>query len=55
MTTVTITHKIESLNGDNYMTWRRQIKWILEDQDLWPFVNGEAEELEPVGQSKRII
>ena len=30
------------------MTWHRQIEWILEDQDLWPFVNEEAKELELV-------
>ena len=45
---MTNTHKIKPLNGDNYATWHRRIEWILEDQDLWPFVNGEAEEPEPV-------
>ena len=37
-------HKIDSLNRDNYATWQCHLKWILDDQDLWDITVGiEAE------------
>ena len=28
-------YKINPLNGDNYVAWRRWLEWILDDLDLW--------------------
>jgi Domain of unknown function (DUF4219) len=28
-------YKVDPLNRDNYAVWRRQLKWILNNLDLW--------------------
>ena len=39
-------YKIDPLNGDNYAVWRRRLKWILDDLDLWDVMIGR--EMEPL-------
>ena len=40
MSATATSYKIEPLNGDNYLAWRRRIEWILDDLDLWTVANG---------------
>ena len=44
MSTTNNTYKIEPLNGENYVTWRRHLEWILDDLDLWVVTNGTEKE-----------
>ena len=39
-------YKINPLNGDNYVAWRRWLEWILDDLDLWDITIGR--EMEPL-------
>ena len=41
------TYKINPLNRDNYMAWHWQLKWILDDLDLWDITIGREMELLP--------
>ena len=43
----TNTHKIDPLNGDNYIAWRRCLKWILDDLELWELTNSAEAEPKP--------
>ena len=40
------TYKIDPLNRDNYTAWCWQLKWILDDLDLWDIMIGR--EMEPL-------
>ena len=46
----TNTYKIDLLTGNNYITWQRHLKWILDDLALWALTNGLEQEPEPVDQ-----
>ena len=35
--------KIESLTGNNYQSWKYNIKLVLMDRGLWGFVTGDEE------------
>jgi Domain of unknown function (DUF4219) len=47
MSNATTSYKIDLLNGDNYTAWRRRLKWILDDQDLWEVTTGTEAESVP--------
>ena len=46
------TYKINPLNGDNYVAWCWQLKWILDNLDLWDLIIGREMELLPVNADK---
>ena len=46
------TYKIDPLNGDNYVAWRRRLKWILDDLDLWDVTIGRETEPLPANADK---
>ena len=46
------TYKIDPLNGDNYMVWHLQLKWILDNLDLWDVMIGREMELLLVNADK---
>ena len=35
------TYNITKLNETNYRSWSQQLRWILDERDLWELVNGE--------------
>ena len=45
-------YKIDPLNGDNYMAWPWQLKWILNDLDLWDVTISREMEPLPVNADK---
>ena len=48
MTTNNNSYEVDPLNGDNYITWRRHLEWILDDLELWEITNGTETMPEPV-------
>ena len=52
MSTSNNTYKIDPLNGENYIAWRRRLEWILDDSDLWMVTDGL--EMEPVPVDARV-
>ena len=45
-------YKIDPLNGDNYMAWPQQLKWILDDLELWDITISRETELLLVNANK---
>lgn len=45
-------YKVDPLNGDNYIAWRRRLEWILDDQDLWGITIGLEKKPTPADATK---
>ena len=48
MATSNNSYKVDPLNGENYITWSRCLKQILDDLELWDITNSTEKILELV-------
>ena len=46
-TTGSSTYHVDKLTETNYRSWAQQLRWILDERDLWELVEGTEKKPEP--------